>query len=133
VSLLISFSESPVGASRSVYIRCFAHDFPERGRSPFDPAHIARSQSWRQSLRQYPRHRNTIMLAPQSGQTRLRIAEIKLMLLFPATANEAIMFLPVMAVLHRRIAQNLQRGAAGAFLVGRSLDTGCGLWRQIQT
>jgi len=48
------------------------------------------------------------------------------MLLFPTTANEAIMFLPVMAVLHRRIAQNLQRGAAGAFLVGRSLDTGCG-------
>jgi hypothetical protein len=34
------------------------------------------------------------MLAPQSGQTRLRIAEIKLMLMFLATVNEAIMSLP---------------------------------------
>jgi hypothetical protein len=30
------------------------------------------------------------MLAPQSGQIRLRSAEIKLMLLFLTTANEAI-------------------------------------------
>jgi hypothetical protein len=42
---LISFIESPVGASRFVYSRCFAHDFPERGPSLFDPAQIARSQS----------------------------------------------------------------------------------------
>ena len=55
------------------------------------------------------------MLAPQSEQTRLRIAEIKLMLVSLATANEAIMSLPVAAVLHHRMAQNLKRGAAGAF------------------
>jgi len=34
------------------------------------------------------------MLAPQRGQTRLRIAEIKLMLMFLATVNEAIISLP---------------------------------------
>jgi len=34
------------------------------------------------------------MLAPQSGQTRLRIAEIKLEFLFVTRASEAIMFLP---------------------------------------
>jgi len=34
------------------------------------------------------------MLAPQSGQTRLRIAEIKLELLFVTTASEAIKSLP---------------------------------------
>jgi hypothetical protein len=38
-------SENPIGARRFVYIRCFAHDFPERGPSLFDPAQIARSQS----------------------------------------------------------------------------------------
>jgi hypothetical protein len=42
------------------------------------------------------------MLAPQSGQTRLRIAEIKLELVFVTTTSEAIMSLPVVAVLHRR-------------------------------
>ena len=40
---LISFIESPVVASRFVYSRCFAHDFPDRGSRLFDPAHIARS------------------------------------------------------------------------------------------
>jgi len=34
------------------------------------------------------------MPAPQSGQTRLRIAEIKLMSVFLTTANEAILFFP---------------------------------------
>src|SRR6266481_3168823 len=87
-------SESPVGASGFVYTRYFAHDFPERGPSLFDPAHIARSHSCRQSLRQRPRHRNPIMLAPQSGQTWLRIAENKPMFLFLTTENEAIMSLP---------------------------------------
>jgi hypothetical protein len=86
-----------------VYIRCFAHDLPERDPPLFDPAYIARSHSSRQSLRQYPRQRNPIMLAPQSGQIRLRIAEIKLELVFVSRANEAIMSLPVVAVLHRRM------------------------------
>jgi hypothetical protein len=48
----LNLSESPVGASRFVYTRYFVHDFPERGPSLFDPAHIARSHSCRQSLRQ---------------------------------------------------------------------------------
>jgi hypothetical protein len=34
------------------------------------------------------------MLAPQSGQIRLRIAEMKLEVVFVTTASEAIMFLP---------------------------------------
>jgi len=38
------------------------------------------------------------MLAPQSGQTRLRIAEIKLELLFVTTTSEAIKCLPTVAV-----------------------------------
>lgn len=38
------------------------------------------------------------MLAPQSGQTRLRIAEIKLVSMFLATVYEAIMSLPVVAI-----------------------------------
>jgi hypothetical protein len=41
------------------------------------------------------------MLAPQSGQIRLRIAEMKLKLVFVTTASEAIMSLLVVAVLHR--------------------------------
>lgn len=49
--------------------------------------HIARCHSWRQSLRQYPRQRNPNMLAPQSGQNRLRVAEINLMPVFPTTVN----------------------------------------------
>jgi len=99
---LISFIESP-SARAAFYSRCFAHDFPERGPSLFDPAQIARSQS----LRQYPRQRNPIMLAPQSGKTRLRMAEIKLELLFPTTANAAIISLPVVPVLHRRVHRTL--------------------------
>jgi hypothetical protein len=55
------------------------------------------------------------MLAPQSGQTRLRIAEIKLELVFITTASEAIMSLLVVAVLHRRTHRTLSAGAAGAF------------------
>jgi hypothetical protein len=42
---LISFIESHVGASRSLYSRCFAHDLPERCIPLFDPAQIARSHS----------------------------------------------------------------------------------------
>jgi hypothetical protein len=43
------------------------------------------------------------MLAPQSGQTSLRIEEIKLDLVFVTTASEAIMSLPAVATLHRRM------------------------------
>ena len=87
-------SESPIGASRFLYTRCFARDLPNRGPRLFDPAHIARSHSRRQLLRQRPRHRNPSMLAPQSGQTRLRRAEIKRMLVFLTTIYEAIVSLP---------------------------------------
>jgi hypothetical protein len=59
------------------------------------------------------------MLAPQSGQTRLRIAETKLMLVFLTTANEAIMSLPFCGASSPPNAQNLKRGAAGAFWGGR--------------
>jgi hypothetical protein len=55
------------------------------------------------------------MLAPQSGQTRLRIADIKLMLAFLTTANEAIIFLPFCGGPSPPNAQNLKRGAGGAF------------------
>jgi hypothetical protein len=55
------------------------------------------------------------MPAPQSGQTRLRIAEIKLVLVFLTTANEAIMSLPFLRRFFTANAQNLKRGAAGAF------------------
>jgi len=53
------------------------------------------------------------MLAPQSGQTRLRIAEIKLMLVFLTTANEAIMSLPFLrrfftARMHRTLSAGPQ-------------------------
>ena len=58
-------SESPDGERRFVYIRCLAHGFKKRGPSLFDPA--------------------------QSGQTKLRIAEIKLELVFVTTTCEAIM------------------------------------------
>jgi len=37
------------------------------------------------------------MLAPQSGQTKLRIVEIKLMLLVPTSTNEAITVSPFVA------------------------------------
>jgi len=37
------------------------------------------------------------MLAPQSGQIRLRIAEIELELMFVTTANEAIMSPPFLS------------------------------------
>ena len=58
------------------------------------------------------------MPAPQSGQTRLRIAEIKLVLVFLTTANEAIMSLPFLRRFFTADAQNLKRGAAGAFEEG---------------
>jgi len=51
------------------------------------------------------------MLAPQSGQIRLRIAEIKLEFLFVTRASEAIMFLP--AARFFTVEQNLRREAAG--------------------
>jgi len=54
------------------------------------------------------------MLAPQSGQTRLRIPEIKIELVFVAAAIEAIMSLPVCDSSPPN-ARNLKRGAAGAF------------------
>lgn len=60
------------------------------------------------------------MLAPQSGQIRLRMAEIKFELVFMATASEAIMSLPVVAVLHRRM-HNTVSGAASAFGEGARL------------
>jgi hypothetical protein len=50
------------------------------------------------------------MLAPENGQTRLRIAEIKLELLFETRASEAIMSLPAVAVLHRRMHRTLSAG-----------------------
>jgi hypothetical protein len=70
------------------------------------------------------------MLSPQSGQTRLRIAEIKLMSVFPKTANAAIMSLPVVAVRSPPNAQNLRREAARDF--ARELDRRCGLTLRIQ-
>jgi hypothetical protein len=60
------------------------------------------------------------MLAPQSGQTRLHIAEIKLMLVFLTTANEAIMSLPFLrrfftAGMHRTLgAEPQERIGEGA-------------------
>jgi len=74
------------------------------------------------------------MPAPQSGQTRLRIAEIKLLLVFLTTANEAIMPLPFFCGgLSPPNAENLKRGAAGAFWGGRPVDRGSGpsLWIQM--
>ena len=53
------------------------------------------------------------MLAPQSGQTKLRIAEIKLVFGFVTTAIEAIMCL-LWSRFYRK-AENLERGASGAF------------------
>ena len=47
------------------------------------------------------------MLAPQSGQTRLRIAEIKLKLVFVTAANEAIISLSVVPVLNHRMHRTL--------------------------
>jgi len=96
-----------------VYIRCFAHDLPARSTLLLDLAQIARFQSSRQSPPQYPRHRNPSMLAPQSGQTRLRIAEIKLVSMFLTTVYEAIMSLPV-TIFHHRM-HNVKHGAAGVF------------------
>jgi hypothetical protein len=46
------------------------------------------------------------MLAPQSGQTRLRIAEIKLKSVFVTTEIEAIMSLPVVGSSSPPNAQN---------------------------
>ena len=58
------------------------------------------------------------MLAPQSGQIRLRIAEIKLKSVFVTTEIEAIRSLPVVAVLHRRMHKTVS-GAASAFAEGQ--------------
>ena len=55
------------------------------------------------------------MLASQSGQTKLRIAEVKLLLLFLTTANNAIMSLPVVAVLHHRMHRTLSAGPQARF------------------
>jgi hypothetical protein len=49
------------------------------------------------------------MLAPQSGQTRLRIAEIKLELVFVAKATDAIMSLLLWQLLPPN-SQSLKRG-----------------------
>jgi hypothetical protein len=56
------------------------------------------------------------MLAPHSGQTRLRIAEIKLMLVFLTTANETMMALPFLAaILRRRMHRTLRVGPLARF------------------
>jgi len=62
------------------------------------------------------------MLAPQSGQTRLRIVEIKLMLVFLTTANEPILSLLFCSGSSPRMHRTLGRGAAGACWGGRSLE-----------
>ena len=62
------------------------------------------------------------MPAPQSGQTRLRIAEIKVMLLFLTTANEAIVSLPVVVVLHHRMHRTLSAGPQERNWGGRALE-----------
>jgi hypothetical protein len=72
------------------------------------------------------------MLAPQSGQTRLRIAEIKLELVFVTTASEAIMSLPVVAVLHRRMHRTLSAGPQARFGGVLPLDRGRGPSLRIQ-
>ena len=64
------------------------------------------------------------MLAPQSGQTWLRMAEIKLELVFVTTASEAIASLPVVAVLHRRMHRTLNAGPQARFGGGLPLDRG---------
>jgi len=55
------------------------------------------------------------MLAPQSGQTRLRIAEIKLILRFLTTANKAIMPLPALVAPHHRMHRTLSAGPQTRF------------------
>jgi hypothetical protein len=66
------------------------------------------------------------MLAPHSGQTRLRIAEIKLMLVFLTTANEIMMDLPFLAaILRRRMHRTLSAGLQARFGEGAA-DRGCG-------
>ena len=50
------------------------------------------------------------MLAPQSGQIRLRIAEMKLEVVFVTTASEAIMFSLFGGGSSPPDAQNLKRG-----------------------
>ena len=67
------------------------------------------------------------MPAPQSGQTRLRIAEIKVMLLFLTTANEAIMSLPIAVVLHHRMHRTLSAGPQERNWGGRSLERSAAL------
>lgn len=61
------------------------------------------------------------MLAPQRGQTRLRIAEIKVEVAFATTESEAIKSLPIAAILHRRMHRTVS-GAASAFGEEYSLD-----------
>jgi len=55
------------------------------------------------------------MLAPQSGQTRLRIAEIKIELVFETSASEAIMSLPAEAASDRRMYRTLSAGTQERF------------------
>ena len=62
------------------------------------------------------------MLAPQSGQTRLRIAEIKLVLVFLTAANEAIIFSPFCGGLSRRMPRTLSAGPQER--IGRALTRG---------
>jgi hypothetical protein len=73
------------------------------------------------------------MLAPQSGQTRLRIAEMKLMLAFLTTVNEAIVSLPFFRRFFTAEYTNLKRWAAGAFWVGRSVERAAAPRFRIQT
>jgi hypothetical protein len=65
------------------------------------------------------------MLAPQSGQTRFRIEEIKLEFGFVTTASESKMSLPVMTVLSPEC-KKPEVEAACAFRGERVLDRVCG-------
>jgi hypothetical protein len=73
------------------------------------------------------------MLAPQSGQTRFRIAEMKLMLPFLTTVNEAMMSLPFLCRFSTAEYRNLKRWAASAFWVGRSVEKAAAPRFRIQT
>jgi hypothetical protein len=77
-------------------------------------------------LRPYPRQRNPIMPAPQSGQTKLRIAEIKLMPVLQRRQTQ-----PYYLSLPRRMHRTLSAEPQERFLGGRSLETGCGPSHQL--
>jgi hypothetical protein len=113
-----------------VYGRCFEHDFPERVPPLFDPAlmwplplltPVAATVS--------ETSKSHHACSAEADRTRLRIAEIKLELLFVITASEAIMSPLSCGGSSPPNAQHLKRGAAGAFW---GLDRGCGpsLWIQ---